>query len=265
MTRGTLATVMMDPEDSRGLEAAIATARRLSLHLEVLCLSPAAFHLPPPTMGDAFMPPVILQDHTAELEACEAAVTDRMAREDVEWSVMALSAVSDALSTRLTQRLRFCDIVLLPRSGAVPADLMRLFENILYQSRVPILLTDAAPRSFDRVMVAWDESDVALAAIRAADAVLSVAKEVEIVTVGLPGAGEDLARMLARRGTAPLLTPLPRGGEAISGLLLDHARATGADLIVAGAYGHARLREIVLGGVTRDLLRQAGVPLLLAR
>ena len=47
-------------------------------------------------------------------------------------------------------------------------------------------------------------------------------------------------------------------------MLLDAAAAEGADLLVMGAYGHSRLREIVLGGATREVLRDARIPVLLS-
>jgi nucleotide-binding universal stress UspA family protein len=51
---------------------------------------------------------------------------------------------------------------------------------------------------------------------------------------------------------------------ADSALLLNHASDTGADLLVMGAYGHSRLREFILGGVTRSLLREMTIPVLLS-
>jgi nucleotide-binding universal stress UspA family protein len=265
MSAGTLATLVLDPATPAGLEAAIDTARRLSMHLEVICLAPAVFHMPPPTMADAFMPPLVIESHAEDLVAVEEAVEARLTREDVAWSVSGFPAGRDALPGLLAQRLRFADLTLLPRSGPSPADLMHLFESVLYHSRAPILLTDRGLGALDRAMIAWDESDVALAAVRAAAPVLAACDEVEIVTVDLPDAGEDLAQMLSRRGAAPAITPLQRGGRSIAETLIAHGRETGADLIVAGAYGHARLREMLLGGVTRDLLKLAEGPLLLAR
>ena len=47
-------------------------------------------------------------------------------------------------------------------------------------------------------------------------------------------------------------------------VLLDRAEALGCELLVMGGYGHARVREQLLGGVTRDMLMQAGIPLLMA-
>ena len=266
MPRGTVATIITDRDDRSGLDAAITTARRLSLHLDVLCLAPACFDPPPPTMADGFdMAAIIARDDTIDLQECEASVTRRLSRTDIDWSVSAKAAGPDALGQGLARHLRFADLVLLPLRGMARTDAMRLFECVLYSSRVPILLSDRGLDRLDHVVVAWDESDVALAAVRAAEPILSTGREVELVTVDLPGAGEDVARMLARRGIAPLLTPLSRGPGSIAETLTDHARSARADLIVAGAYGHTRLRDLILGGVTRDLLRQTELPLLLAR
>ncbi|MCE0504037.1 universal stress protein [Roseivivax sp. GX 12232] len=265
MSQGTLVTVIPDPESLAVLEPAIETARRLSLHLEVICLAPAIFHLAPTTMADAFIPPAINETCREDLAQQIRAAEARLAREELEWSVSGILSGYDALAYQLVRRLRFADLALLPRSGPAPGDLARLFEAVLYNSRVPILLTDSGLGALDRVLVAWDDSDVALAAVRAAAPLLALAGEVEVVTVDLPEAGQDLARMLSRQGLRPVLTPLPKGAHGIARTLLDHARETGAEVIVAGAYGHARLREMLLGGVTRDLMKGAVRPLLLAR
>jgi nucleotide-binding universal stress UspA family protein len=51
---------------------------------------------------------------------------------------------------------------------------------------------------------------------------------------------------------------------SIADALLDHASDIGADLLVIGGYGHSRAREIILGGVTRDLLQHMTVPVLMS-
>ena len=265
MSLGTLATIVLDGDHKAGLEAAIETARRLSMHLDVICVAAASFHVPLPTMADAFVPPSVGVEHAADLIKRETAVRDRLAREDIEWSVSAAPIGPDALIVALARHLRFADLILIPRAGPASGDLTRVFESVLYNSRVPILLSEAGLNALDRIVLAWDNSDVALTAIRAAAPIIRAATEVEIVTVDLPDAGEDVAQMLSKLGTAPLLTRLPRGEGAVAEVLLSHAQATGAELIVAGAYGHTRLRDLVLGGVTRHLLRQSDLPLLLAR
>jgi nucleotide-binding universal stress UspA family protein len=75
--------------------------------------------------------------------------------------------------------------------------------------------------------------------------------------------GADMALYLARHGVRVDVV-LEHTHATAGGALIALAQATGAGLIVAGAYGHSRYREWVLGGVTRELLERAPVPLLLA-
>jgi nucleotide-binding universal stress UspA family protein len=86
--------------------------------------------------------------------------------------------------------------------------------------------------------------------------------------VTLIGAGEDaaasldIAAALLKRHAAPVHTKPIRAGHGAGATLLEAAAAERADLLVMGAYGHSRVREIVLGGATREVLRGAGIPVL---
>ena len=265
MSQGTIVTIVTEADSPTGLEAAIETARRLSLHLDVICLTPAIFQMPPITVADAFVPPLVNEDAETDLQEIERAVAARLSREEIAWSVDGVITSPAALAPQLAPRLRLADLALLPKTGGIGDQAARLFEVVLYNSRVPILLTDTGLRTLDRVTIAWDESDVALAAVRGAMPVLQAAGAVEIVTVDMPDAGEDLAAMLSRKGVTPEILPLARGEASIADRLMAHAMEARADALVAGAYGHARLREVLLGGVTRDLLRRADLPLILSR
>ena len=77
-------------------------------------------------------------------------------------------------------------------------------------------------------------------------------------------AGDDIGRYLSRHGVGSDVR-LVSGWNNVSAAILNEAERFGADLIVLGAYGHSRLREWALGGVTRDVLSQAAVPVLTAR
>ena len=79
-----------------------------------------------------------------------------------------------------------------------------------------------------------------------------------------PAPGAKIAGHLARRGAKLEVRNIDSRGKAVSGALMDEARATAADLIVMGGYSSSRLREMVFGGATRDLLRIAEIPLLMA-
>ncbi len=77
--------------------------------------------------------------------------------------------------------------------------------------------------------------------------------------------GADIARHLARHGTQVEVLRLASGGEDVGRVLLSQAADFNADLVVMGAYGHSHLSEWMFGGVTRTVLREASLPVLMSR
>ena len=75
--------------------------------------------------------------------------------------------------------------------------------------------------------------------------------------------GSDIARHLDRHGIKVDLNPVAHG-PGVTDTLLEEARLAGAGMLVMGAYGHSRLREWILGGVTREILGRATIPVLVA-
>lgn len=138
----------------------------------------------------------------------------------------------------------------------------------------PVLVvprTGAKSLSPSRVMIAWNGSREATRAVADALPFLKMATEVEVVSVSggedaesrAPGA-RDLCRHLNLHGIDAESIILPPPEIEISEALLSRAAARGADLVVLGAYGHSRFRELVLGGVTRHFLGHSAIPLLLS-
>lgn len=122
------------------------------------------------------------------------------------------------------------------------------------------------------VLVAWDASRLATRAVNDALPLLVAAKRVCVLAVN-PHGGEDghgqipsadICLHLARHGVKAEAEHLYADDIDVGDVLLDRVADIGADLIVSGAYGHARWRELVLGGVTRHLLRHMTVPVLMA-
>ena len=120
-------------------------------------------------------------------------------------------------------------------------------------------------------MVAWNASREARRAISDALPLLVEAKSVTILLVDAgknPRHGEepgaDIAHYLSRHGAKVSVKQTASRGEPIARVILDHAKEQAADLIVIGAYSHARTAQMVFGGVTRSLLQDAGIPLLIA-
>jgi nucleotide-binding universal stress UspA family protein len=69
---------------------------------------------------------------------------------------------------------------------------------------------------------------------------------------------------LTRHGLNVAIRQIPLGDVDVTGLLLSHAADEDVDFIVMGGYGHSRLREFVLGGVTRSMLRTMTAPVLMS-
>jgi nucleotide-binding universal stress UspA family protein len=143
---------------------------------------------------------------------------------------------------------------------------------LLFTGR-PVLLVPAVPQRLDRVVaVAWNVSLEATRAVGAALPWLRRAERVVVVTAGPPtdlGAkaatedGRRLAEYLAWHGIAAEVDAFTPGADPVGGGLITQAAALGADLLVMGAYGHSRVRELILGGATRHVLTHAGLPILM--
>lgn len=122
-----------------------------------------------------------------------------------------------------------------------------------------------------KVLIAWNDSNEAATAVSHALPILRQAEVVEIAvftsasgqTGNAPQAGADLALYLARHLVkADVMQETTT--EDVGNALLNTATGLGSDLIVMGCYGHSRLRETLLGGVTRTILRSMTVPVLMS-
>ena len=122
----------------------------------------------------------------------------------------------------------------------------------------------------DRVMVCWDGSRAATRAIADACRCSKKPSTVEIVIVaGKPAKsddvpGADLGQHLARHGLKVDVKRITSPDIDVASTILSYAADSAADMIVMGGYGHSRLREFVLGGVTRGMLQSMTVPVLMS-
>ena len=148
-----------------------------------------------------------------------------------------------------------------------------IIQAALFASGRPVLIVpyiQRQPIKFDRVLVCWDGSRNAARATADALPFLSRATAVDVVVVeGEPGksheiAGADIAHHLARHGLKVDVKRLVVRGVSVANTILSLAADVGADMIVMGGYGHSRLREFILGGVTRGILSSMTVPTLMS-
>ncbi|WP_166877707.1 universal stress protein [Massilia mucilaginosa] len=185
--------------------------------------------------------------------------------------------VDEETGDGLCLQARYADLVVISAPTAGDAVLfMRpdYTEYVLLNCARPVLVLPAAGAGGaigKRVTVAWNGSVEAVRAISGALALLQGAAQVDLVVVGkndqqdLRGEqpGADIALYLARHGIKVDLSTVHGGGDD-GEALLSFAAEKGSDLIVMGAFGHSRLREFVLGGVSRTALRSSPIPLWMA-
>jgi len=177
-----------------------------------------------------------------------------------------------AASLGTAARLYDLTIVLQPESDRQTYD-NRLPQEILFQAGGPVLFMPYIFRgalTARRIGVCWDGSRLAARALRDATAFLTRADSLTIITIneetGLAAeaSAENLARHLARHTIATRTIALGAARSDIQPTILSLAAEESIDMLVMGAYGHSRLQEMVLGGVTREMLRSMTVPTLMS-
>jgi len=148
-----------------------------------------------------------------------------------------------------------------------------IIEAALFDSGRPVLIVPYIQRTglkLDRVMVAWDGSRSAARAVGDAMPLLIRAKTTEVVIVGsepikseeMPGA--EIALHLARHGAQVEVKSIFTAETDVASTILSYAADTSTDFLVMGGYGHSRLREFILGGVTRGILNSMTNPTLMS-
>jgi nucleotide-binding universal stress UspA family protein len=166
-------------------------------------------------------------------------------------------------------------VVARPDPSGQTADPPGLVESLVLTSGRPIIILPpgGGVSPIRRILVGWNARREAIRAVADALPLLVKAALVEVLVIDYerhpadhgqePGA--DIARHLARHGVRVEVRRLSSGGEDVGHILLSEATAFGADLVVMGAYGHSHLSEWVFGSVTRAVLLEAGLPVLMSR
>lgn len=188
-----------------------------------------------------------------------------------EWRV-----VEDLAAEAVTLHARYADLAILgqtdpdyrPYSVDVP-------EAVLMGSGRPVLVVPyigGAAGPARQVLVAWNATREAARALNDAMPLLAEAEQVTVLSInperGILGDGDvpaaDIALHLARHGVKAEAAYTVSEDIGIGDTILSRAADLGSDLIVAGGYGHSRMREVILGGATRSLLQHMTVPVLLS-
>lgn len=140
---------------------------------------------------------------------------------------------------------------------------------LVHGGRPLLLVTQVQPRSVGtRVAIAWRGDAQGARAVAGARPFIETAEEVHVLTADTrrtTGArSHDLVDYFAWHGTSAVAHAIEPGDLPVGAALLANAADLGCDLLVLGGYSHSRLRQFVFGGVTRFVLRHAGMPILMA-
>ena len=206
-----------------------------------------------------------------QAEAMAAEARSRLSSAGIQGNVeLSLDAFQDVL-TRVREFGLARDLVIMDRPGGATERKQILFEEVLFSAGRPVLLpSDAASDNFPKIAVAWDGSLHAGRALSQALHLFNGIREADILVVrgekdlaGMAPA-KNIAAHIERHGVTAKVTELKMDTDGVATTIDRHAVGTEADLIVMGAFARSRLRQFVLGGVTRQLTQSSSKPLLLA-
>jgi nucleotide-binding universal stress UspA family protein len=259
------------------LQAAVDLAVAHEAHLTGVYIiadpSPAAF-------VNGYAPPDLLemlqQRARERAEAALARFTEIASRNQISFETRIDRVLYTAIADALATNARYADLAIVgqadPDDAETPSYLPE--EATLASGRPSLVIPYIGPPPTlgQRVTVAWNASREAARAVNDALPILERASAVDVVTVNPSDApfgdgeepGADIALHLARHGIKVEVRRIETRDLDIANTILSHIADRDSDLLVMGAYGHSRLRELVLGGVTRTILRDMTVPVLMA-
>jgi nucleotide-binding universal stress UspA family protein len=231
-----------------------------------------------PVASTGYIPPEVIETQQRDSQNAAKAAIDRFAAATARSGVAAEPTMLPASFAGAGEQFSFIarrfDLAIVGQAEPDKAAVEELIaESTLFESGRPVIVVpyiQKAPLKLDRVMVCWDGSRPAVRAIADAMPLLERAGQVEVVIIAneaskqdeIPGA--DMGEHLARHGLKVNINRIVDADVDVADMLLSHAADSSADFIVMGGYGHSRLREFVLGGVTRSILRSMTVPVLMS-
>ncbi len=281
-----LAPLTGGARDAVVLASAFAAAKPFSAHVEALFIRPDPTEAMP-FFGEG-VSGVVVQEivdvarEAADKASAEARVTLAAAASRAEVAVVeappgardtatvSFRDVQGNFADRVSHAARLADLIVFgPLSESDKPGLAEAFEEALVESGRPVLLTaQVPPKNFARrIAVGWDGSATSARAVTAALPYLKKAEAIEILTVrrGPDDTADcsEVCEYLKLHGLASSERIVEAGTRSVGDVLLDAAASSGAGLLVMGGYGHSRLREMFIGGVTKRVVSQAELPLFL--
>ena len=262
---------------SRGDPGAYAVSVAEAFNAHVAAIAFAHDPIVPATLMGG-VPADFIESQRAETEAAASAAITRFEEAARRASVSAesrlLAASIAEASDQFGRIARRFDLAVVGQAEPEKASAEELLaESALFEGGRPVLVVPYIQEpelKLGKVLVCWDGSRAAARAAGDALPFLARANGIEVLIVAgergksdeIPGA--DVGQHLARHGLRVDVKRIGATESDVANTILSYVADSGADLIVMGGYGHSRLREFILGGVTRGILEAMTVPTLMA-
>ena len=258
------------------IDGSISLAMARNAHLKAVSIGYEASNVGLAIDGGAAVAAVFEMERERALERANAAlaVFEAEARNaGIAYEVQALTGIPYETAAEISAAARLCDLAIVLQ----PEQARDTFDNtipleILFQSGGPVLVmphTHKGPFEPSRIGIAWDGSRLAARAVRDAAPFLARAQAITIISINESKTPEtpspkELAAHLARHGLKAEVERINADRADIQPLILSIAADASMDLLVMGAYGHSRLQERLLGGVSRGMFQSMTVPTLMS-
>jgi nucleotide-binding universal stress UspA family protein len=206
----------------------------------------------------------------------EGEIAERLKRLNRPAEVRRIDVLAGDIADIAAREAHCADAFVALRPNGAPQEPERLVEGVLFGGGRHLFLVPghnepALAKGLNRVLIAWNGSREAARALAESMPYLQKAKEVNVVVVDDEPpveerrlTGPDAVNHLKHHGIEAELVRLRRHNGNVGAALMAEAERGKADLLVMGGYGHSRLREMLLGGVTYELLHECPVPLVIA-
>jgi len=275
MVKDIIVNLSVTNEGSVVGQYAVSVAAALEGHLTGI-----AFIYDPvvPISGAGYIPAEIIETQREDNETAAAAAIKSFNAAADQAGISAEALMTNAgfagASDQFARMARRFDLAIVGQPHPDMSSVEQIIgETTLFESGRPVIMVpyiQKAPFKNDNVMICWDGSRPAARAVADSLPIIGKGGRVEIVIVASERGkqdeieGADIGQHLARHGLKVDVHRISGGNIDVGDALLSHAADSGADFMVMGGFGHSRLREFVLGGVTRSIFEAMTVPVLLS-
>lgn len=259
------------PDAASRLSFALKLAKKHEAHLTAMYMIyvPISYYNPDGQWG-----PIMSQWESEAKKAFELAKHDAEAQAKEEGVSFAWQSFRSTELHKALASARAHDLVIMGQKASIYSDTdfgSDFYEGFVLKLGRPVLYLPfqrTLPHKIERIVIAWDGSREATRAISDALPFLKLAKQIRTITIVEASKDDshkvDIKTYLSRHGLQMEQDQILESDKTPAEVLLKRSSELNADLIVMGAYGHHRLTELVLGGTTREILKEMNLPVLMS-